>query len=91
MSARTGRLTTETQPGNTRLIVERRPGEAIHVGDNIIVTIVEVRGKHVHVAVEAPATMPIHRHEHFDQAPANPPATHRFWDPTDVDDLPGAS
>ncbi len=45
------------------LILTRRSGESINIGDDIIISIVEVKGKSVRVGVEAPSSMSIHREE----------------------------
>lgn len=49
------------------LVLTRRAEERIHIGDNIVVTIVSVdRGK-VRVGIEAPSTIPIMREELLDE------------------------
>lgn len=68
MSARTARLPNQPARGHSRLTVKRRAGESLHIGDDIIVTIVEVAGGTVSVAVEAPVSTRIHRHEHLSPA-----------------------
>jgi carbon storage regulator len=45
------------------LVLARKPGEAIQIGDGITVHIVEIRGKQVRLGIEAPAEMPVHRIE----------------------------
>jgi carbon storage regulator len=45
------------------LLLARKPGEAIQIGDQITVHVVEVRGKQVRLGIEAPAEMPVHRIE----------------------------
>jgi carbon storage regulator len=45
------------------LILTRKSGESINIGDNIKVTIVEVRGRQVRVGIEAPPELVIHREE----------------------------
>lgn len=45
------------------LVLARKPGEAIQIGDGITVHVVEVRGKQVRLGIEAPAEMPVHRLE----------------------------
>ncbi len=45
------------------LILTRKSGESINIGDNIKVTIVEVRGRQVRVGIEAPPGLVIHREE----------------------------
>lgn len=49
----------------TRLTVTRRVGERIHIGDNVEVEVVEVSGHTVRIAVTAPRSTSIHRHEHL--------------------------
>ena len=43
------------------LALKRRPGEAIQLGENIVVTIGETRGSYTTVLVEAPREIPISR------------------------------
>lgn len=45
------------------LILSRRAGESIEIGDGVVVTICGFRGNQVRVGVKAPATTPIHRTE----------------------------
>lgn len=45
------------------LVLTRRHGEAITVGDDILITIVSVEGQHVRVGVKAPRSVPIYRSE----------------------------
>jgi carbon storage regulator len=48
------------------LILSRRVGESLVLGKNVRVTLVELRGDKVRLAVEAPAGVPVHRQEVFD-------------------------
>ena len=41
----------------------RKAGQAIRIGDNIIVTVKEVRGRQVRVTIEAPREIPVFREE----------------------------
>ena len=43
------------------LTLRRKAGEAIKIGDNIVVTIGETRGSYTNVQVEAPREIPIQR------------------------------
>jgi carbon storage regulator len=45
------------------LILTRRLGEAIRIGDDIEVTILEERGHQIRVGVTAPREVPVHRSE----------------------------
>ena len=47
------------------LILSRRPGESINVGDDIIISVLEVKGKQVKVGVEVPDEVPVYREEVF--------------------------
>lgn len=45
------------------LVLSRRPGESVVVGDEITVTILEVRGDVVRVGIDAPRSVSVHRAE----------------------------
>ena len=45
------------------LVLSRKIGERIIIGDGIEISVVEVRGGKVRIGVEAPATVRIHRSE----------------------------
>ena len=45
------------------LILTRKHGESITIGDDIKITILEVKGKYVRVGVEAPRNLAVHRQE----------------------------
>jgi carbon storage regulator len=45
------------------LTVKRKPGEAIIIGDRIVVTVVGVSGKHVEINITAPEGIAIDREE----------------------------
>lgn len=43
------------------LVLTRRPGEAFQIAGNITITISEVSGKKVRVAIDAPRDVPVDR------------------------------
>jgi carbon storage regulator len=45
------------------LVLTRRRGEQILIGDDIVVTILEVKGDSVRIGIDAPKGVAIHRHE----------------------------
>ena len=45
------------------LILTRRVGENIVVGDDIVVSVLEVRGDAVRIGVQAPRSVTVHREE----------------------------
>ncbi|OPY92621.1 MAG: hypothetical protein A4E73_00940 [Syntrophaceae bacterium PtaU1.Bin231] len=45
------------------LILTRKLGEKIQIGDDIRISFLEVRGKQVKVGVEAPGSVTVHREE----------------------------
>jgi carbon storage regulator len=45
------------------LILTRRVGESITIGDNIVVTILGAKGNQIRVAIDAPREIPVHREE----------------------------
>jgi carbon storage regulator len=49
------------------LILSRKPGESIVIDGRIKVTIVRVEGEAVKVGIEAPAQVPVHRQEVYEE------------------------
>jgi len=47
------------------LVLSRNRDEKIYIGDNVVVTIVDIRGDKVRLAIEAPEDVPVHREEVF--------------------------
>jgi carbon storage regulator len=45
------------------LILTRKPGESLYLGDDIKVTIVEIKGNQIRVGIEAPKGLRIYREE----------------------------
>ena len=49
------------------LVLSRHRDESIMIGDEIVVTIVDIRGDKVRLGIQAPTDIPVHRREVFDQ------------------------
>lgn len=47
------------------LILTRRPGEAVRIGDEVEVYVVAVDGNQVRIGVKAPKSVAVHREEIF--------------------------
>lgn len=45
------------------LVLSRKKNESIVIDENIVVTVVEVRGDKVRLGIQAPREVPIHRSE----------------------------
>lgn len=48
------------------LVLSRQIDECIVIGENIIVTIVDIRGDKVRLGIEAPSEVPVHRQEVYE-------------------------
>jgi carbon storage regulator len=48
------------------LVLSRQRDESIIIGDNVVVTIVDIRGDKVRLGIEAPCEIPVHRQEVYD-------------------------
>ncbi len=49
------------------LVLTRRPGEAIRIGDDVSISVVEIQGTQVRLAIDAPREIPVHREEIYEQ------------------------
>lgn len=49
------------------LILTRRIGENLRIGDDVVVTVLGVKGNQVRLGVEAPKSIPVHREEIFER------------------------
>jgi carbon storage regulator len=48
------------------LVLSRQRDESIIIGDNIVLTIVDIRGDKVRLGIEAPQEIPVHRQEVYE-------------------------
>jgi carbon storage regulator len=49
------------------LVLSRNKSESIIIGDDIVVTVVEVRGDRIRLGIEAPKAVRVHRREIYEQ------------------------
>lgn len=49
------------------LILTRKPGESLIIGDDVIVTVLGVRGGQVRIGIDAPKSISVHRQEIYDK------------------------
>jgi carbon storage regulator len=45
------------------LVITRRSGERVVLGDDITITVLEISGSTVRLGIEAPMEVPVYRHE----------------------------
>ena len=48
------------------LVLSRQKDESIVIGDNVEITIVDIRGDKVRLGITAPKEIPVHRREIYD-------------------------
>jgi carbon storage regulator len=48
------------------LVLSRQRDESIIIGDNIVITVVDIRGDKVRLGIDAPKEIPVHRQEVYD-------------------------
>jgi carbon storage regulator len=48
------------------LVLSRQRDESIMIGDNIVITIVDIRGDKVRLGINAPTEIPVHRQEIYE-------------------------
>ncbi|WP_440467145.1 carbon storage regulator CsrA [Pseudomonas sp. YH-1] len=49
------------------LILSRRPGETIRIGDEIEVTVLGIQGNQIRIGVKAPRSLDVHRQEVYER------------------------
>ena len=48
------------------LVLSRQRDQSIIIGDNIVITVVDVRGDKVRLGIDAPSEIPVHRREVYE-------------------------
>ncbi len=49
------------------LVLTRKVGQSIVIGDEVEIVVLEVRGEQVRIGIRAPKTVSVHRKEIYDQ------------------------
>lgn len=49
------------------LILTRRPGEKVMIGDGVVVTVLGIKGNQARIGVDAPKDMEVHREEVYER------------------------
>ena len=72
------------------LVLSRQRDESIIIGDNIVITVVDIRGDKVRLGIQAPTEIPVHRQEVYEaiqrenqrangtESEETPPALNKF-------------
>jgi len=55
------------------LILSRRVGEVLKIGDNVSVTVLGIKGGQVRIGITAPKDLPVHREEIYERIQAGLP------------------
>ena len=48
------------------LVLSRKKDESIFINDNIVITVIDIRGGKVRLGIDAPKDIPIHRKEVYE-------------------------
>lgn len=62
------------------LVLTRKPGEKIRIGDEIVLTVIEIRGNRIKIGINAPSDVSIVRGELCDWSAEAPPAPPQLAD-----------
>jgi len=68
------------------LVLTRKAGEGIIIGDDIRITVVELKGGGVRIGIDAPRELKVHRQEIYDRIKQENRDAVR-WDIHDLNDL----
>jgi len=81
------------------LVLSRHRDESIMIGDDVVVTIVDIRGDKVRLGINAPQDIPVHRREVYEAiqrenqkaTKLSPSDTHRLADGGAAGSYPGSA
>lgn len=65
------------------LVLTRKVGEKIRIGDQVTVTIMEVKGRQVRLGIDAPQDLSVHRQEIYEKIQEENQAA-ACWSPADL-------
>jgi len=78
---------TKFEEGSAMLVLSRHKDETIMIGDDIELTVVDIRGDKVRLGIKAPSQVPVHRKEVYDAIRKENEGASTF-DRTDLNELP---
>jgi carbon storage regulator len=64
------------------LVLTRRAGESIVIGNDVVVTVLDVRGGQIRIGIDAPRNLAVHRLEIYQQVLAENQAAASSTDPS---------
>jgi carbon storage regulator len=62
------------------LILTRRAGESITIGDDVTVKVLNISGNQIRLGISAPSSVAVHREEIFNKVQAEQSATSKIAD-----------
>jgi carbon storage regulator len=63
------------------LVLSRKEGQRIRIGDSVVVTVVGLSGGRVRLGIEGPVSVPIHREEVYRRIQAEQAGRRRYQQP----------
>ena len=69
------------------LVLTRKPGEGIIIGDTVTIRIIEVKSGSIRIGIDAPGDTRIYRQEVYDRIRQENIEAAAGWDMTDLDAL----
>ena len=49
------------------LVLSRKAGESLVIGDDVVITVLEVRGQQIRIGINAPREVEVHREEVYER------------------------